>query len=71
MERSCDQTLSFADLEVLVLVEKGSATSRKVEDSPAMRRQETTAVFRDLVRPVPCRCPAGSRFAPTPNHPNC
>jgi hypothetical protein len=53
MERSCDQTLSFADLEVLVLVEKGSATSRKVEDSPTMRPQETTAVFRDRVRPLP------------------
>jgi hypothetical protein len=26
---------------VLVLVEKGSATSRKAEDSPTMRRQET------------------------------
>lgn len=41
VERSCNQTLSFADKEVLVLVEKGSATSRKAEDSPTMRRQET------------------------------
>ncbi len=71
MERSCNQILTFTDLEVLVMVEKGSATSRKVEDSPAMRRQKATTVFCDLLRPVPCRCPAGSRFAPTPNHPNC
>ena len=53
MERSCNQILTFTDLEMLVMVEKGSATSRKVEDSPTMRPQETTAVFRDRVRPLP------------------
>ena len=50
MDRPYDQTLSFADLEVLVLVEKGGATPREVDDSLGMGRQETVAVFRDLVR---------------------
>ena len=50
MDRPFYQTLSFADLEVLVLVEKGGATPREVDDALGMGRQETAAVFRDLVR---------------------
>ncbi|MBM5818091.1 MAG: hypothetical protein FJ083_16420 [Cyanobacteria bacterium K_Offshore_surface_m2_239] len=50
MERPYYQTLSFDDLEVLVLVEKGGATPLEVDDSLGMGRRETAAVFRDLVR---------------------
>lgn len=50
MERPYCQTLSFDDLEVLVLVEKGGATPREVDDALGMGRRETAAVFRDLVR---------------------
>ena len=50
MERLFSQTLSFDDLEVLVLVENGGATPREVEDSLGMSRRETKAVFQDLVR---------------------
>ena len=50
MERPYYQTLSFDDLEVLVLVENGGATPREVDDSLGMGLRETKAVFRDLVR---------------------
>ncbi len=50
MERPYYQTLSFDDLEVLVLVEKDGATPREVDDALGMGRRETAAVFRDLVR---------------------
>lgn len=50
MERPYYQTFSFTDLEVLVLVEKGGATPREVDDALGMGRQETAAVFRDLVQ---------------------
>lgn len=50
MERPFSQTLSFDDLEVLVLVENGGATPREVEDSLGMGPRETKVVFRDLVR---------------------
>ena len=49
MERPFSHTLSFADLEVLVLVEDGVATPREVEDSLGMGLRETKAVFRHLV----------------------
>ena len=50
MERPFYQTLSFDDLEVLVLVKNGGATPREVDDSLGMGLRETKAVFRDLVR---------------------
>ncbi len=50
MERPISQTLSFDDLEVLVIVESGGATPRELEDSLGMGPCETKAVFRDLVR---------------------
>ncbi len=50
MERPISQTLSFDDLEVLVIVESGGATPREVEHSLGMGPRETKAVFRDLVR---------------------
>ena len=43
-------TLSFDDLEVLVLVENGGATPREVADSLGMELEETKALFYDLVR---------------------
>ncbi|MFM7394341.1 MAG: hypothetical protein ACKO22_08280 [Cyanobium sp.] len=43
-------TLSFDDLEVLLLVENGGATPLEVEESLGIERHETTTVFRDLVR---------------------
>lgn len=43
-------TLSFDDLEVLVLVENGGASPLQVEEALGLARQETTALFRDLVR---------------------
>jgi len=50
MDRTFSQTLSFDDLEVLVLVENGGATPRELEDSLGIGPRETKAVFRDLVR---------------------
>ena len=50
MERPFSQTLSFDDLEVIVLVENGGATPREVEESLGMGRREIRAVFQDLAR---------------------
>ena len=50
MEIPFSLTLSFADLEVLVLVENGGASPLEVEESLGMERCDTKAVFRDLVR---------------------
>ena len=50
MERPFSQTLSFDDLEVIVLVENGGATPREVEESLGMGRRETRAIVLDLVR---------------------
>jgi hypothetical protein len=49
MERPFSQTLSFDDLEFIVLMEDGGATPREVGDSLGMSRSETKAVFQDLV----------------------
>jgi hypothetical protein len=49
-ERLYYQTLSFDDLEVLVLVERGGATPREVDADLGMGLRETITVFRDLVR---------------------
>jgi DNA-binding MarR family transcriptional regulator len=43
-------TLSFEDLEVLVLVENGGASPLDVEESLGLQRQDTKALFRHLVR---------------------
>jgi DNA-binding MarR family transcriptional regulator len=43
-------TLSFDDLEVLVLAENGGATPLDVEESLGLERQDTKALFRHLVR---------------------
>jgi DNA-binding MarR family transcriptional regulator len=43
-------TLSFDDLEVLVLMENGGASPQDVEESLGLQRQETRALFRQLVR---------------------
>ena len=43
-------TLSFDDLEVLLLVENGGASPLEVEESLGIERHETKTVFRDLVR---------------------
>jgi hypothetical protein len=50
MDRPYSHTLSFDDLEVLVLVEEGGATPREVADSLGMDVRESKALFRDLVR---------------------
>ncbi len=38
------------ELEVIVWVEKGGVTPREVDDALGLGRQETAAVFGDLVR---------------------
>ncbi|MFO8237725.1 MAG: hypothetical protein R6U00_05610 [Prochlorococcaceae cyanobacterium] len=43
-------TLSFDDLEVLVLVENGGASPLEVEESLGLERHQTKALFRHLVR---------------------
>ena len=43
-------TLSFNDLEVLVLAENGGATPLDVEESLGLERQDTKVLFRHLVR---------------------
>ena len=50
MDQPFAHTLSFDDLEVLVLVEDGGATPREVADSLGMDLEETKALFYDLVR---------------------
>ena len=50
MDQPLAHTLSFDDLEVLVLVENGGATSREVADSLGMDLEEAKALFYDLVR---------------------
>ena len=50
MDRPFSQTLSFDDLEVLVLVENGGATPRELDVSLGTGPRETKAVVRDLVR---------------------
>jgi DNA-binding MarR family transcriptional regulator len=50
MDRPFSHTLSFDDLEVLVLVENGCATPREVADSLGMDTRQSKASFRDLVR---------------------
>ncbi|MFN9621310.1 MAG: hypothetical protein ACK587_00515 [Cyanobacteriota bacterium] len=50
MEQLFYRTLSFDDLEVLVLVEDGEATPREVDEALGMGRRETLAVFRHLLR---------------------
>jgi hypothetical protein len=49
MDRPLSHSLSFDDLEVLVLVEHGGATPREVEETLGMDRRESQAIFRDLV----------------------
>jgi DNA-binding IclR family transcriptional regulator len=50
MDQPFAHTLSFDDLEVLVLVEDGGATPREVADSLGMDLEETKALFYDLMR---------------------
>ncbi|MFN9644715.1 MAG: hypothetical protein ACK6BG_06260 [Cyanobacteriota bacterium] len=50
MEQFFYRTLSFDDLEVLVLVEDGGATPREVDEALGMGRRETVGVFRHLLR---------------------
>lgn len=50
MDRPYAHTLSFDDLEVLVLVQDGGASPREVADSLGMDLRESKALFRDLVR---------------------
>ena len=50
MDQPFAHTLSFDDLEVLVLVEVGGATPREVADSLGMEMEETKALFHDLLR---------------------
>ena len=50
MDQPFAHTLSFDDLEVLVLVENGGATPREVADSLGMELEESKALFYDLVR---------------------
>jgi DNA-binding IclR family transcriptional regulator len=49
MDQPFAHTLSFDDLEVLVLVEDGGATPREVADALGMDLEETKALFYDLV----------------------
>ena len=67
-------TLSFEDLEVLVLVDNGGASPLDVEESLGLQRQDTKALFRHLVRrglldwqgsPMPSGpCPGPGTLAP-------
>ena len=50
MDQPFAHTLSFDDLEVLVLVEDGGATPREVADFLGMDLEEARALFADLVR---------------------
>ena len=50
MDQPFAHTLSFDDLEVLVLVEDGGATPREVTDSLGMELEDTKALFYDLMR---------------------
>ena len=50
MDQPFAHTLSFDDLEVLVLVENGGATPREVADSLGMGRRLTKDLVQDLVR---------------------
>jgi hypothetical protein len=45
MDQPFAHTLSFDDLEVLVLVENGGATPREVADSLGIDLEETKALF--------------------------
>jgi hypothetical protein len=49
MDQPFAHTLSFDDLEVLVLVENGGATPREVADSLGMDLEEAKELFYDLV----------------------
>ena len=64
MERSFSQTLSFDDLDVIVLVENGGATPRAVEESLGMGRRETRVEFQDLVRRRTTRAESSKRLCP-------
>jgi hypothetical protein len=50
MDQPFAHTLSFDDLEVLVLVDDGGATPREVVHSLGMVMEETKALFYDLMR---------------------
>ena len=50
MDQPFAHTGSFDDLEVLVLVENGGATTREVADALGMDLEETKALFYDLLR---------------------
>jgi DNA-binding IclR family transcriptional regulator len=50
MDQPFAHTLSFDDLEVLVLVENGGATPRELADSLGMDLEESKALFFDLLR---------------------
>jgi DNA-binding IclR family transcriptional regulator len=50
MDQPFAHTLSFDDLEVLVLVEDGGATPREVAVSLGMDLEESKALFFDLLR---------------------
>jgi hypothetical protein len=49
MDQPFAHTLSFVDLEVLVLVDHGGASPREVADCLGMELEETKALFHDLV----------------------
>lgn len=49
MDQPFAHTLSFVDLEVLVLVENGGASPRDVADSLGLDLEETKGLFVDLV----------------------
>lgn len=50
MDQPFAHTLSFDDLEVLVLVEDGHASPREVADALGMDLEEAKALVYDLVR---------------------
>lgn len=50
MDQPFAHTLSFDDLEVLVLVEDAGASPREVADSLGMELEEAKDLFYDLVR---------------------
>ncbi len=50
MDQPFAHTLSFDDLEVLVLLEDRGATPRDVADSLGLELEQAQALFHDLVR---------------------
>ena len=66
MDQPFAHTLSFDDLEVLVLVENGGATPREVADSLGMELEETKALFTTLCGAV---CSLARRNPPPSSSP--